>query len=106
MATLTDAVKRHLKITWESEETERDVADIMDRARFMMNDHLGTNGDFSEAEGRDLDLYLNLCLYLYNGLTEDEFITAYAKSLTIARQHHVDPIGGQDEDEQNDSALP
>lgn len=106
-----DDVKRHLKITWESADTDAAVTDVMSRATYMMNDHLGTSGDFETATGRDLDLYLNLCLYLYNGLTEDEFMDAYAKSLTIARQHHVDPINtdtedGEDENQQENPAVP
>lgn len=99
MANLTDAVKRHLKITWESDETEAEVSAIMSRAEVMLNDLLGAEVDYTSASGREQDLYLNLCLYLYNGLTEVEFMRAYAQSLTIARQFHVDPINTEVEDE-------
>lgn len=101
-AEFTAAVKRHLKITWASEDTDAEVASIMSRAESMLDDLLGEPVDFASADvsGRDLDLYLNLCLYLYNGLTEDDFVGAYGKQLNIARQFHCDPIGEwEDEDE-------
>ena len=100
-AELTAEVKRHCKITWASEDTEAEVDSIMVRAESMLDDLLGEEIDFSAtSSGRDLDLYLNLCLYLYNGLTEAEFIDAYREPLNIARQFHVDPIGeAGDEDE-------
>ena len=102
MAELTAAVKRHLKITWTSDDTDAEVEAIMDRAEGMLDDLLGEalTYDIIELKGRDLDLFLNLCLYLYNGLTEVEFMEAYAQSLTIARQFHVDPIGDDDYEDQ------
>ena len=105
MADLTNAVKRHLKITWTSDETAADVEDIMQRAEHMLCDYLGEDLIFDpEVEGcifgRDLDLYLNLCLYLYNGLTEPEFMEAYGESLFLARQKHVDPVDPDAEDEE------
>ena len=106
-ADLTATVLRHLKITWTSDETMEAVEGIMSRAAFMLNDLLGAEVAYTSASGRDLDLYLNLCLYLYNGLTEPEFMEAYGKSLTIARQHHVDPINLEEtnEDEQADPGV-
>ena len=102
MAELTTAVKRHLKITWTSEETDAEVSDIMARAEGMLDDLLGEALTYDDTllKGRDLDLFLNLCLYLYNGLTEGEFMQAYSQSLTIARQFHVDPIGDDDYEDQ------
>ena len=92
-ANLTAVVKRHCKITWSSEDTNEEVESIMSRAASMLNDLLGEAVDYTAApSGRDMDLYLNMCLYLYNGLTEDEFIGAYGQQLNIARQFHVDPI--------------
>lgn len=98
-AELTAAVLRHLKITWSSEETTAEVEGIMSRAASMLNDLLGEEVTYTSSSGRDLDLYLNLCLYLYNGLTEPEFMEAYGQSLTIARQFHVDPIDLEETDE-------
>ena len=107
MADLTDAVKRHLKITWVSDETTAEVGDIMDRAEPMLNDMIGKDFTYDpEAEdhirGRDLDLYLNLCLYLYNGLTEAEFIDAYREPIFLARQKYVDPIDPDTEETDED----
>lgn len=99
-AELTAAVLRHLKITWSSEETTAEVEGIMSRAASTLNDLLGEEVTYNtSSSGRDLDLYLNLCLYLYNGLTEPEFMEAYGQSLTIARQFHVDPIDLEETDE-------
>lgn len=107
MADLTNAVYRRLKITWVSEGTMAEVEDIMSRAEIMLDDLLGAELVFDDSasgvSGRDLDLYLNLCLYLYNGLTESEFIEAYRESLIIARQQHVDPINTDAEESDEDS---
>ncbi len=86
-ATLTAQVKQHCKITWNDNETSIVLQGIVDRAEIMMNDLLGAEVDYS-VPGRDKDLFLNMCLYLYNGLTEVEFMNAYGQSLSIARQFH------------------
>ena len=100
---LTEAVKRQLKITWSNEDTDAEVDGIMSRAASILNDYLGETLTYETETGRELDLYLNLCLYLYNGLTEQEFTDAYSQPLTIARQHHTDPINveGDTEPETN-----
>lgn len=95
---MTEAVNRHLKITWTSEATTEEVFDVMDRATIILQDLLGCTF-VGDPEGYERQLYLDLCLYLYNGLTVDEFTEAYAKTLTIARQKHVDPVYTEDEDE-------
>lgn len=101
MAGLTAAVKLKANITWTSEETEAKLADIMSRAEYMLNDLLGTTlvYDDEELKGRERDLYLNLCLYLYNELPESEFLDAYKEPLRMARIHYVSPVNTEDEDE-------
>ena len=101
---LTAAVKRHLKITWSNDDTNAEVAGIMSRAESILNDYLGETLTYSTQTGRELDLYLNLCLYLYNGLTEQEFTEAYHQPLIIARQHHVDPINLEVTDDDDEDA--
>ena len=101
-AELTAAVMRHLKITWTSEGTAAEVSSIMSRAELMLNDLLGSKASYEDASGIDLDLYLNMCLYLYNGLTVDEFMSSYGKTLTIARQFHVDPISMEDDEDEDE----
>ena len=98
---LTAAVKRHLKITWESDQTAAEVYGIMTRAESILNHLLGTEVDYSDASvsGSDLELYLSMCLYLYNGMTVDEYLEAYRSSLLMARQFHVPPINTEDDDE-------
>ena len=98
MTNMTNAVNRHLKITWTSAETTAEVSDVMDRAEVILGDLLGCTFD-AEPQGYERQLYLDLCLYLYNGLTVDEFTEAYGRTLTIARQKHVDPVDTEDEDE-------
>lgn len=95
---MTDAVNRHLKITWTSTDTAAEVNDVMDRATIILQDLLGCTFT-GDPTGYERQLYLDLCLYLYNGLTVDEFTEAYAKTLTIARQKHVDPVNTEDDDE-------
>ena len=101
MAITTEAVKRHLKITWEAADTTAEVADIMARAEYILNDYLGSGIAFSQDEvtGREADLYLNLCLYLYNGLSQAEFEQAYKGPLLIARERYEAEGNGSDEGE-------
>lgn len=98
---LTAAVKRHLKITWSNDDTNAEITGIMSRAAMILNDYLGEDLAYEAQTGRELDLYLNLCLYLYNGLTEQEFAEAYSQPLIIARQHHVDPINLEVNDDED-----
>lgn len=92
-------VIRHLKITWTDETTTAEVEAIISRATIMIQDLTGCEDDYTEFTGRYADLFLNLCLYLYNGLTEQEFIEAYGESIVIARQMYCDPIDIGDDDE-------
>ena len=101
---LTAAVKRHCKISWSNSDTDAEVTGIMSRAAMILNDYLGENLSYETQTGRELDLYLNLCLYLYNGLTEQEFTEAYSQPLLIARQHHVDPINLEVSDDENEES--
>lgn len=97
-ARLSAEVRAHCKITWDDNETQELLDGIIGRAESMMNDLLGAELDYS-VPGRDKDLFLNMCLYLYNGLTEVEFMESYGPSLSIARQFHVDPINTEETNE-------
>jgi len=101
MTITTEAVERHLKITWEATDTTAEVADIMARAEYILNDYLGSDITFEQDEvtGREADLYLNLCLYLYNGLSQAEFEEAYKGPLLIARERYETERNGSDEGE-------
>jgi len=67
-ATLTDAVKRKLNITWADDITDDSVADLIGDAVPVMTHKLGITADAFDfaAPGMERDLFLDYCLYKWN----------------------------------------
>lgn len=80
---LAKDVKRHLKITWNREETEREIESIMKDAEPKLNHMLGAETDYS-VSGINHELFLNYCLYAYNKCSE-EFHKAYGRDIQMQR---------------------
>lgn len=83
---LIEQVKRKLNITWEDEETNERVNDIITSAIPDMIHILGIpdeDYDFSEV-GLENTLFLAYCLYEWNHSLE-EFEDNYAKKLATAK---------------------
>lgn len=87
---LIDQVKRKLNITWDDEETDRRVADIVASAEPIMKRKLGISADatydFSIA-GPENMLFLALCLYEWNH-SANEFDDNYANEIAQCRAIH------------------
>lgn len=64
-ATLTDAVKRKLNITWSDDITDSSIADLIDDAGPVMIHKLGIAADAFDfaTPGMERDLFLEYCLY-------------------------------------------
>ena len=59
---LLDRVKRKLKVSWSDDDTDIELADMIEDTELDMNQLLGAEIDYS-APGPARDLFLNYCLY-------------------------------------------
>ena len=85
---LINQVKNYLTITWEDDETDAKIDVLTNDAIDAMNHKLGSEElDYSQA-GAYRRLFLNYCLYAYNGCTE-QFDDAYMKELNQCRRRLV-----------------
>ena len=84
--TLLEQVKRKLNITWNDDDTNNRVSDIINQAKSVMLFKLGITDDafdFSEV-GIVNVLFLAYCLYLFNHC-ENEFEDSYKSEILQAR---------------------
>lgn len=80
---LKEKVKNKLSITWDDDNTERRIETMMEDAAIELNHILGAEADYS-APGMERSLYLNYCLYIWNGIKE-EFKKAYIRDIYMVR---------------------
>lgn len=80
---LTKQVKRKLNVTWEDEETNARVDDIMCSVAPWLIHKLGiADADYDFGiPGDEHDLYLNCCLYEWNHIPRDEFEENYKHTI-------------------------
>lgn len=87
---LTKQVKRKLNITWEDEDTNARVDDIMGDVGPWLIHKLGITDpkfDFS-APGTERNLFLACCLYEWNHIPRDEFEENYKHTIANVRAQH------------------
>lgn len=80
---LVQQVKRKLNITWEDDETEARVHEIMEDVGPWLIHKLGITDpkyDFS-APGTERNLFLACCLYEWNHIPRDEFEENYKHTI-------------------------
>lgn len=80
---LLQLVKDKLKITWEDENTDRELITLIDDAENSLNNKLGAAIDYT-APGQERRLFLNYCLYAYNNM-ENEFDNNYLNEIMQIR---------------------
>ena len=86
---LTAQVKRKLNITWEDEDTDARIEEIIASAIPDLIHRLGitdANFDFSKS-GAENTLFLSYCLYEWNHMLE-EFDVNYARMIATVRAIH------------------
>lgn len=84
--TLIEQVKRKLNITWNDEETDKRINDIIASAVLVLKHKLGiADADFDfSAPGLENLLFLAYCLYEWNHAAH-EFDSNYANELAQCR---------------------
>jgi hypothetical protein len=81
-------VKRKLNITWDDDETDDKVRDLMVDAEITLNHKLGAEMDYF-SPGPARQLYQNLLLYMWSD-SQDQFDAAYrSEILTVRHQNEV-----------------
>lgn len=89
LAVLTSQVKRKCNITWEDEDTNARVDDIIKSAIPRLIHRLGitdSNFDFSAA-GTENTIFLAYCFYEWNHAL-DEFDANYSQLIAETRDRH------------------
>lgn len=81
------AIKRHLKITWNDEDTNNDVKDKMLDAIDKLNDLLGAEPDYF-SPGSARELFKNYMLYAWNDCL-NEFNSAYRDDILRVRHKYA-----------------
>lgn len=70
MEELFQLVKDKLKITWDDDDTNREIEVLIEDAEIILNSKLGAKIDYLEP-GQERRLFLNYCLYAYNDMEAD-----------------------------------
>lgn len=84
MDLLMQALKDKLHITWDEEETNRKLIQIIESAKVTLDYKLGANIDYYSL-GQEQNLFLNYCMYLYNNCA-NEFDDNYINEIYQIRQ--------------------
>ena len=86
---LTKQVKRKLNITWEDEETNARVDDIIGEVSPYLTHKLGLPAEFDfSAPGTERGLFLSCCLYEWNHIPRDEWEENYKRTIADVRARH------------------
>ena len=90
---LLEQVKRKLNITWEDDETDALVEEIIESAIPVLKHKLGIVGDFDfSVKGQENLLLKNYCLYEYNHCA-NEFDNNYSNEIAqIRAKHEVEKV--------------
>ena len=81
-------IKRHLHVTWDDDDTDARIIDMMVDAEAALNHKLGATADYF-APGQERQLYRALILYMWND-SADQFDTAYrAEILQVRHKYEV-----------------
>lgn len=89
MELLTQQVKRKLNITWDDDETNARVDDIMNSVDSYLKHKLGVCAEFDfSAPGTERDLYLSCCLYEWNHIPRDEWEENYKRTIADVRARY------------------
>jgi len=83
---LMASVKRKLNITWEDEETDARLRDVIPAAAAVLRPRLAlpASYEFSQDDPEAYGLLLNACLYEFSNAIDD-FLVNYAREISQYR---------------------
>lgn len=81
-----EAVKRKLNVTWESDETDNCLYDVVETVSAVLGMRLGygPSHTFTRDDGEAWGLFLNACLYEFSDALDD-FWANYAGDVMACR---------------------
>lgn len=81
-----EAVRRKLNVTWESDETDNRLCDVIETVSTVLGMRLGygSSHTFTRADGEAWTLFLNACLYEFSDAL-DEFWVCFAPDVLACR---------------------
>lgn len=86
---LTRQVKRKLNITWDEEDTDARVAEIIGDVTPFLEHKLGVPSGFDfSAPGTERSLFLSCCLYEWNHIPRDEWEENYHRTIANVQARH------------------
>lgn len=86
--TLVEMVKPELFVTWSDDATNQKIIRIVEDAETKLNHLLGAEMDYS-VPGTRRTLFINYCIYAWNGITKD-FKGNYMQDIyEVRRQNEV-----------------
>lgn len=80
---LLSDVKDKLQITWNRDQTDKELLRMIDDATAKLNHMLGAEMNYS-ASGMQHELFLNYCMYARNNCV-NEFTIAYREDIYMLR---------------------
>lgn len=84
LSEVLELVKNAASISWSDDDTDRRLMTIVQDAEVKLNHILGAEMDYS-APGAHRSLFLNYCLYVWNGVEKD-FKDNYIKDIYEVRR--------------------
>lgn len=87
-SSLIEQVKNYINITWSDSDTDKKIQNLVEDAIPAMNHKLGVRSVNYDEAGQERRLFLNYCLYLYNGVA-NEFDDAYRDEINQIREKYI-----------------
>lgn len=89
-------VKQKCNITWEDEETEQRINEIIEDAIITVSDKIGTTKeiDFS-IPGKERNLFKNYCFYEWNNKVNDFDKNYENEILQLRQKYEVNQYGNE-----------
>lgn len=98
MTDILDEVKADLYISWEDENTDQRVINLIKRAEYRINDYAGCQVDYTEdLDARDL--LINLVRYMYNSVTEQFEQNFMSEIIMLRARYRVAAMKNETEEE-------
>lgn len=90
-------LKNYLCITWEEQETDKRLTDILIRAENILSSYAGINLDFNDSNSAECQLLLDLCRYIYNEAFEEFKLNFSAELISLRAKYAVKELAENEE---------
>ncbi|MGL5149908.1 MAG: hypothetical protein ACRC7N_04940 [Clostridium sp.] len=84
MTMILEKLKRKLSITWDDDDTNKRLEEIIEDAKPILEHKIGASGIDFEKPGIERNLFLNYCMYAWNNCS-NEFDKNYIRDIVELR---------------------